>query len=455
VRRPPIALSRRTFLRVAGAAGVAGCAKPEPATPGTIENIVLVMMENRSFDHMFGARSLVEGLQIDGLAAGMSNPDFEGQPIAPFVVEDHCPPDPPHSWSASREALAGGDNSGFVQACYDKYGDPDIARNVMSYQLREHLPVSAALADGYCVCERWFSSIAAPTWPNRMYFHGAQSQGMTTNDLPDGGFYDMLAIWDRLDAAAIPWSYYYSSLPYISLFERFNHRAELQRLDAFFEAARTGTLPPIVMIEPAFGINDDHPPAHPALGQLFLASIHEALAQSPQWEKMLVVFTYDEAGGFFDHVAPGTAPDDRADEGFDQLGFRVPTVVGGPWVRPGVSDIAFDHTSVLAHIERMFGLEPLTARDAAANDLTGLLDLDRMAANQPFAAAIVPTVALTEPELDATCRTAPHQATGQPELEAIVPQFLDLRPQLGHTIRQMVENAVRLGVCETVPPGPR
>jgi phospholipase C len=451
VRRPPIALSRRTFLRAAAAAGVTACKKiDEPVVPGTIENIVLVMMENRSFDHVFGARSLVEGLPGDGLVAGLSNPDPDGTPIAPFVVEQFCPPDPPHGWDASRVALADGTNTGFVQACFDKYDDVESARQVMGYQLREHQPVSWALADGYCLCDRWFSSVCGPTWPNRMYFHGAQSQGMTSNDLPDGGFYTMPAIWDRLDEAGVAWAYYYSSLPYISLFQRFNRRDELQRLDAFFEAARTGTLPPVCMIEPAFGVNDDHPPAHPSLGQVFLASVYEALAQSPQWEKMLIVFTYDEAGGFFDHVPPGKAADDRAADGFDQLGFRVPAIVAGPWVRPGISSVELDHTSAIAHVERMFGLDPLTARDAAANDLSSMIDADRLAANDPLPPAIVPTVAVTEAELDATCRRAATADTGQRELEAVVPPHLDLRPELGDTLLRLVDHAVRLGVCELV-----
>jgi phospholipase C len=446
--RPPIALSRREFLRAASAAGVVGCAPRSPGEPGRIDTIVLVMMENRSFDHVFGSRSLVEGLGVDGLTDAMSNLGPDGEAVSPFIADEPCLADPPHGWSSSRVALAGGTNGGFIQACYERYGDTAAARAVMGYQLREHAPVSYALADGYALCDRWFSSVLGPTWPNRMYLHGAQSQGMTGNDLPDGGFYDMLTLWDRLDEVGVPWAYYYSSLPYISLFQRFNTRPELQRIDAFFEAAAAGTLPPVVMVEPMFGINDDHPPANPALGQVFLASIHEALAQSPQWERSLLVITYDEAGGFFDHVAPGTAPDDRADAGFNQLGFRVPTMVAGPWVRPGVSSTPLDHTSVLAYLSRVHGFAPLTARDAAANDLSSLIDAERLAANAPNPPAIVPTVAITEAELDATCRHAANAPSGQPELEAIVPAALDLRPEAAATVRRLFAHAARLGVCD-------
>jgi phospholipase C len=443
-------LSRREFLRDVGGVGAAGLVGAcGPRGPGRIEHIVVVMMENRSFDHVFGDLSLSEDQAVDGLVAGLSNDLPDGTPVAPFPVESYCPADPPHTWEASHTAFADGANSGFVQACYDEYQNADDARQVMAYQSRAHMPASYALADAYCLCERWFSSVLTSTWPNRLYLHGAQSEGATANVLPEAGFFSMPTIWDRLDDAGIAWAYYYTSLPYISLFRRFDTRSELQEVGAFFDACTRGVLPPVCMVDPPFGVGDDHPPAKPAMGQVFLASIHQALATSPLWEKVLLVVVYDEAGGFFDHVPPGTAPDDRAADGFGQLGFRVPAIVAGPWVKPGVSDIPFDHTSVLAHIERMFGLPPLTARDAAANDLTALLDADRMAANDPYDPAILPTVAISTLDLVDTCRTAATVDTGQRELEAIVPCHLDRRPDLPETWRRLVDTAVALGVVAT------
>ncbi len=116
------------------------------------------------------------------------------------------------------------------------------------------------------------------------------------------------------------------------------------------------------------------------------------------------MITYDEHGGFFDHVPPPTVPDDFAADGFDQLGFRVPSWLIGPYVKPGyVSSVQYDHTSLLAHIETMFGLEPLTARDAAANDFTDAIDLDRLAARDPLPPAPIPAVEVDESMLDNAC----------------------------------------------------
>src|SRR5690606_19713819 len=146
--------------------------------------------------------------------------------------------------------------------------------------------------------------------------------------------------------------------------------------------------PQVVVVEPLYGRNSDHPPEHPAAGQIFLSSIYDALAKGPQWARSLMMVTYDEHGGFFDHVPPPKAPDERAAAGFDQLGFRVPSLVLGPWVKQGgVSHTIYDHTSMLATIERHFGLEPLTVRDASANDLFDCLDLDRVRRGDPAAPA--------------------------------------------------------------------
>ena len=166
-------------------------------------------------------------------------------------------------------------------------------------------------------------------------------------------------------------------------------------------------LPSVSFVEPAFTANDDHPPHHPMLGQAFLGSVYAALAASPQWDSCLLIVTYDEAGGLFDHVPPPRAVDDRAEQGFDQLGFRVPTVVAGPYVKRGhVSSVVRDHTSVLAHLDRMFGLEPLTARSAAAEDLGELIDEERLAAGDPAPPAALPAVEIDESMIDDACYRA-------------------------------------------------
>lgn len=448
-------MPRRTFVKGLGAgsvAGMVGCKTDEdPVAPGTIETIVLCMMENRSFDHMVGSLSLAEGRDdVDGLAVGMSNPHPDGfeVPIAPLTAPCTLI-DPPHGWDASHVALNEGANDGFVRAFVQSRGASGF-EEVMAYQTREDLPIHYAFADHYGLGTRWFSSVCGPTWPNRLYFHGAQSQGMKTNDFPDGSPYSMLTIWDQAEAAGIRWSYYYTDLPAIGLFGRFHENVFL--MEDFFTHAAAGTLPPIVMIEPGAASNDDHPPHHPILGQLFAATVHNALAASPQWNKCLFVLVYDEAGGFFDHVPPGLAADDRASEGFDQLGFRVPAFVIGPWVKQGhASTVDYDHTSALAHLHNWLGLDALTARDAAANDLTDFLDLDRMARNEPLPPAELPILEIDEEAVLAECEERRRRSgTGQPELLEFIQRdypHLDRTADLPRIERWLLHKARDLGVC--------
>jgi phospholipase C len=453
-------LPRREFIKGLGAAtglgtvgGLAGC-KPggdsdTAATPGSIDTIVLCMMENRSFDHVLGSLLLDEGrTDVDGLLASHQNPGPDGEAVYVRNGSGTCvDPDPPHGWNSSRTALANGTNLGFVQSYVNSNGREIDYTQVMGYLSRAQAPITHAFADRYAVANRWFSSIAAPTWPNRLYAHGAQSQGQTSNDLPDGTFFSMLTIWDQLDEAGIPWSYYYTDLPMLGLFGRFNGR--LKKIEEFFADAEAGTLAPVVMVEPGAALNDDHPPHHPMLGQVFLGTIHNALAASPQWNRSLFALAYDEAGGFFDHVVPGTAPDDRADQGFDQLGFRVPAVVMGPYAKQGAIDTACDHTSWLTHIQRIYGLDPLTARDAAANDLTDFIDADRLTRGDAAAPAELPVISLSQDEILAQCDDRARMPSGQPELEALIrataPE-LDRMADLPAIGRFLFDKAVELGV---------
>jgi phospholipase C len=288
------------------------------------------------------------------------------------------------------------------------------------------LPVSWALADAYTICDRWFASVMGPTWPNRFYLHSAQSGGLKGNDVPNPIW---PTIYDRLDAAGIEWMYYYSDLPFIATL---GNTKNLQ-LEFFYEDAKKGVLPPVTVIDPSFGMNDDHPPHHPMLGQQFIASIYQALATSPLWNNCLLVVTYDEHGGFFDHVPAPKAPDDRVAEGFDQLGFRVPTLIAGPYVKKGnVSSTVYDHTSVLKHIENMFGLAPLTARDAAASDLSDAIDQARLAAGTPEPPIELPMVVLDESTMDPTCRTGAQRVKTELEIvveQGLIPRHLDRRSE--------------------------
>lgn len=448
------ALKSLGALAGAGAAArvLTGCAGQDIRSgggPSGITNLVVVMMENRSYDHYLGARKL-EGLGGEGLTTEMSNPDGEGGVVTVYPESVYCVPDPPHGWDSSRTQLAGGDNSGFVTAYQQSQGD--VPPHVMGYFGRNDVPIHWAIADAYASCDQWYSSVLGPTWPNRMYLHSGQSGGLKSNELPAPGGINWRSIWHSLTDAGVAWAYYYQDLPFVPLFQGVEVDGTVKRYAYdFFDDAEAGQLPPVAFVEPAFQLNDDHPPHHPMLGQQFLASVYATLAASPQWNNCLLVITYDEAGGFYDHVAPPLAADDRAADGFDQLGFRAPTVVAGPYVEQGhISSVVRDHASVVAHIERMFDLEPLTLRSAEAEDLSELLDAELLAAGTPRPPVTLPAVEVDESTIEDFCYgegAARHVPTELEQLadSGFFADHLDRRSEARDQVYAIGEQLDRLG----------
>jgi len=429
-------LTRREALRSIGAAAGAAIVAPrllgcgdDQVTPGSITTIVTLMMENRSYDHYLGSRKLDEHIAGDGLVAGMQNPDLAGAEHAIYRETVDCIADPPHGWDSSRAQWNNGQNDGFVKQYQIDQGDGSPPY-VMGYFGRTDLPVYYALADASTTCDRWFASVMGPTWPNRFYLHCAQSNGLMSNVVPGTAF---PSIYDKLNAARIDWAYYFSDLPFLGLLQGIDSSKFKHVNNQFFNDAAAGTLPPVVMIDPAFSLNDDHPPHHPLLGEQFIGAIYNALAASPQWKNLLFVVTYDEHGGFFDHVSPPQVPDDRAALGFNQLGFRVPTLITGPYARKGfVSSVQHDHTSVVRHIEKMFGLDALTMRDAAANDLSDAIDADRLARGDAAPPVTLPVVTVDQSMLDPLCLSSDFKRSDI-ELYADAggfPPEMDLRGQV-------------------------
>ena len=449
-------MKRRDALKHIGALGAAatlprllgGCGWDDGGSETTgITHLVVLCMENRSYDHYLGARAL-ENLGGDGLAAGMQNPNLAGASVPIYRETVSCIPDPPHSWDQSRAQFASGQNDGFVRE-YQRRSGSQIPPHVMGYFGREELPFSWALADAYATSDRWYSSILGPTWPNRMYLHSGQSGGLTENVLPTNGGIDWPSIHHQLNDAGIDWGYYFQDLPFVPLFKDLNIENRVHRLVSdFFEDASAGQLPPVTWLEPNFDLNDDHPPRHPMLGQLFMASVYEALAQSPHWENCLLVIMYDEHGGFYDHVPPPKAPDARAAAGFDQLGFRVPAFVAGPDVKQNyVSSVVRDHCSVLSHISDLYGLSPLTERVAWAPNLLDFIDLERLKAGTPRPPVKMPEILVDESEITSACaRIAPSQ----PELAALAdagffaPEH-DRRDRRSEDARALLRIAQKLG----------
>jgi phospholipase C len=359
-----------------------------------IEHVIVVMMENRSFDHMFGALAL-EGRVVDGLTGDETNPSPTGD-VGVFVLTDPVVLiDPDHSWEGSRAQWNDGANDGFVSS-YAAEGalDPTL---VMGYYERGTLPVSYALADAYSICDRWFCSVMGPTWPNRFYLHMGTSGGATTNDTPAEV---PPTIFDRLTESSITNVYYSSNVPFTLTYGK---TEGVEQISAFFEAAAADTLPQFCMVDPSFTDfatdpttgTDDHPPADVTMGQAFLASVYAAIAQSPAWERILLVITYDEHGGFHDHVSPPTTTDDLPE--FEQLGFRVPALVIGPHVRRGcVNSTQFDHVSVLSTVTRKWGLTPLNARVEMTADLSSCIDPNFVDDPQP--PAVLPAMQVRRPK---------------------------------------------------------
>ncbi|MBZ0254218.1 MAG: hypothetical protein K8I02_12835, partial [Candidatus Methylomirabilis sp.] len=274
-----------------------------------VDTFLYVMIENRSYDHYFGALTLEEGrAEAVGLSADMENKLPDGTPVRPYRLDDLCVYDPPHSWDESHAQFNDGALDRFVLEHYEDWKDSPyldrIAPQVMGYHNRAQLPFYYGIADEFALGARYFCSLLGPTSPNRYYAHSASAAGMKANgdlDVILGGGVDVPTIYERLNAAGIPWKYYYYGLPFPFLYKPILAEAldvlggmdvaktrfikNILPIDAYFADAAAGTLPNYCFIEPARGVADDHPPAHVQLGQAVIASLYQALAASPQWDR--------------------------------------------------------------------------------------------------------------------------------------------------------------------------
>ncbi len=287
--------------------------------------------------------------------------------------------DPGHGWDAGRAQR----DLGFLGA---GSGNDDFA---LGYYLGNDLPLTSNLAMRFTTMDHSHASILGPTYPNREYLHSAQSGGNKDNSLAGTGQgFPWETIWEKLGAAGVPARYYFSDLPMLALWGA-RTLPYLNPITRYYDDCAAGTLPALSFVEPTFlgdGEEDDHPLADVRAGQSFLRKVFKALVDSPQWESSVFIVTYDEWGGFFDHVAPPIFADDRAstvdEDNFGQAGFRVPTVVASPFSQPGFVDHrVYDHTSILRFLEWRFlgapaegpgtGSAPwaLTTRDQYANNI--------------------------------------------------------------------------------------
>jgi phospholipase C len=401
VARTPAVITRRGVLRAGlgvAAAGVgsrllgtapasaAAAALPTPATSG-IDHIVVVMMENRSFDHFLGWLPGANGRQ-----AGLTYTDPAGVRHSTHHLTDYqgcAHPDPDHSFRGGRVAFNGGACDGWLRAgANDQF--------VIGYYEASDLAFFRSAARQWTVFDRYFAATMAPTFPNRLYQHSAQT------DRTDGSSAQtsMPTIWDRLADAGVSRRYYFSDVPFLALYGA-KYLPIAAHVTQFFSDAAAGRLPAVSFVEPRFvdeasgSSSDDHPRADIRAGQAFLNSVYRAVTTGPAWSRTALVVNYDEWGGFFDHVPPGTAPDARPDLGTGQRGFRVPCLLISPRARRGyVAHGTYDHASVLKMIEWRFGLRSLTPRDAAAANLAEVLDFSRAPDLSAPAYAVAPFVGL-------------------------------------------------------------
>jgi len=351
---------RRQTARIGSRAHFAAiAADPAVDNLSKIDNIVVLLMENRSFDHMLGYLKLEEGRSdVDGLSPGLSNSD--GQKSYPIHHLNHTGlksnQDPCHSGSCVADQLAN-DNGGFVKnymATHKNDAERDL---VMGYYNKNDLLTYDYLASQFTVCDHWFSSVPGSTWPNRLYAVTGRADGSKDNKtIP---IYNLPSFVRQLDAKKVSWGWYSDNFfgSTLNLTDSKYRSMSNYKTTDFYDQAAAGKLPSVCWIDPIFvdtagiiGANDDHPPADILHGQELVLNIYHALVSNPdQWRKTLFIIAYDEHGGFYDHVPPPPAEDDSAS--FRRYGARVPAFLISPWVaQQHVEPTCFDHTSIIKTI---------------------------------------------------------------------------------------------------------
>jgi phospholipase C len=368
--------------------------RPDPSKPeGTdllpeIEHILVVMMENHSFDNYFGTLGRGDGLKVDAHGVPQAvhpNQSANGTVVPMFHMANPCQlkAQPSQQWNDMITQWDDGKMDGFVRS----FSGP-VA---MGYWQKQDLPFYHSLASTFPLSDRWFASCFGQTYPNRRYLIGGTSMGTihTISEpdpvtlVPPNG-----TIMDALNRHQLSWMDYYTNAPSIGLYLPVlaKNQDKIAKIDRFFTDAAAGHLPAFALIEPDFDVQSEENPQDITVGEGFASKVVNAVMQSPNWDKTVLIWTYDEHGGYYDHVPPpaAVAPDDVAPRllpgdkpfTFARYGFRVPTVIVSPYAKKDyVSHVVHDHTSVLSLVEHKWNLPALTKRDGAADNLLDSLDL--------------------------------------------------------------------------------
>jgi phospholipase C len=374
-----------------------------------LKHIVVLIMENHSFDNLLGmvphrvpGRAGVDGLTLKQGRPVNFNPDQHGHHVRAEHAGSPCqlPKVPSQAWNASHQSHDGGRNDGFVRA------SGPVA---MRFWDERDLPFTYSLVKHFPIGQRFFASTLAQTYPNRRFFFTGTASGTISTDnttftIPAANG----TIWDRLDAHMIDWGIYFQDLPswVIVPGSHTPARASRQRpFTQFLPDVAAGKLPQFTFIDPNYTTTSQENPQDIQLGEEFIAQVIHALIRAPTWEHTALFVTYDEHGGYYDHVPPPRAikPDSIAPilapgdtpGAYDRYGFRLPLVAVSPWAKPGyVSGITQDLTSLTAFIERKWNLPAMTFRDANAHPMTDYFDFKHAAFAKP-------------PRLDAAPRLGP------------------------------------------------
>ncbi len=419
-----------------------------PMPQDKIKHVVVLMMENRSFDHLFGFRPGVNGLKGDEFnlllpsqPQSLSNPPFTVGAGAAYAIS--AGEGPGHSVNQTNVQLFGSKdtsgqptNSGFVAAYkselgVDKVRNPsnaDISAVMRSYSPAQ-LPVINGLADQFAICDNWHAEVPGPTQPNRLYLHAATSDGHALNAW--SAKFDLKTIYQQVAEAGFTWATYEDDSNEVREFTPLlAPDAPFKQMTSFAGDCASGDLANYVFIAPRMltdeaghMVNSQHAPHDVRWGEYLIADVYEALrANADVWNSTVLVVVYDEHGGFYDHVVPppATNPDGKTSPttgdpsyapsfAFDRLGLRVGAVLVSPWIPAGtVWSGQLQHTSVMKTARELFGIQGnLTLRDAEAASFAGLLSLDAPRADAPLT--------LTRPPLpDAPAPADPAHPAHQP-----------------------------------------
>lgn len=372
-----------------------------------IKHVVLLVLENHSFDQMLGCfQGLfpeVEGVDRNNLR---SNDDGQGNIIYQSEMrETQMLHDPIHEHPDVMEQLSNG-NSGFVRNFAKHYPKSSLKERqaIMGFYPLDFLPGLHTLARNFTICDHWFSSLPGPTWPNRFFALSGTCSGdvemlPTMDSQAMGNVFSAQAqdtIFDRLEEAGKRWNIFFYDIASSLLLDNLRKpemSSKYRKIEEFFEicGGPEENVPDFMFIEPKYyGLdqNDDHPPHNVMKAQKLIADVFNALRSNEElWESCLLAVFYDEHGGFYDHMVPPKAvpPDDKTQYyGFDRYGARVPALLVSPWVARAVEKTEFDHTSLLKYLIEKWSLRPLTARSTSANSIACALGSEKRADTPQF-----------------------------------------------------------------------